>query len=344
MRKILRNLALITILALGIVACGKDEITTTTFSGKGTSESPYLITKEGNLTYISQQVQGGNTYEGEYFKLAANINLENISWTPIGTNDSCYFAGTFDGDIYTISNLLIDSSDEDYQGLFGYVSGATIKNLTLDNASVKGVNYVGAICGYMTSLSSVENCGVINSYVTASSRFVAGLVGCANESSTITDCYNTADVVGNDYYVAGIVGQTDSNISGCYNTGLIDGSSGDYYMGGITGCASSSSSVSDCYNTGTVKGGSEVGGIAGYAVSSKVIDCYNTGDIEGSGSYVGGLVGYAYSCPITNCYNTGSVKSNSISVGGIVGRKYSNSPVKLATALVLLREVLVLVA
>lgn len=104
-----------------------------------------------NDTYVYVQAQSGD-YSGAYFKLADNIpSVGNI--TPIGSNTHS-FAGNFDGNKKTISGLNINKSGN-YIGLFGYVSGATIKDLTV-NGSVKGSQYVGGVVGYALN-STIEN-------------------------------------------------------------------------------------------------------------------------------------------------------------------------------------------
>lgn len=104
-----------------------------------------------NDTYVYVQAQSGD-YSGAYFKLADNIpSVGNI--TPIGSNTHS-FAGNFDGNKKTISGLNINKSGN-YIGLFGYVSGATIKDLTV-NGSVKGSSNVGGVVGYALN-STIEN-------------------------------------------------------------------------------------------------------------------------------------------------------------------------------------------
>ena len=57
-------------------------------SGEGTEESPYLISDGAELMYFAQQVNGGNSYEGEYILLEENIDMDMFNngktWTPIG--------------------------------------------------------------------------------------------------------------------------------------------------------------------------------------------------------------------------------------------------------------------
>lgn len=84
---------------------------------------------------------------------SAEFNIQN-NWTPIG-NSGHNFQGVFDGNGKTI-NLTINS-DSGLQGLFGQVSGATIKNLTLKGyVHSEGTN-VGLIAG-TSSYSTFVNC------------------------------------------------------------------------------------------------------------------------------------------------------------------------------------------
>lgn len=136
----------------------------------GSPRNPYVIGKKEQLTrlssivggtsalnstksdtYVYVQAQSGD-YSGAYFKLADNIpSVGNI--TPIGSNTHS-FAGNFDGNKKTISGLNISVAGNNV-GLFGYISGATIKNLTV-NGSVKGSSNVGGVVGYALN-STIEN-------------------------------------------------------------------------------------------------------------------------------------------------------------------------------------------
>ena len=101
--------------------------------------------------------------------LFADIDLDDLgvdgsgsNWSAIGTNqETDKFQGTIDGNGFTISNLKINKTEESAQGLFGYTSGATIKNIVLENAKVAGNHHVGALIG-RSYASTIENCTVPN--------------------------------------------------------------------------------------------------------------------------------------------------------------------------------------
>lgn len=136
----------------------------------GSPRNPYVIGKKEQLTrlssivggtsalnstksdtYVYVQAQSGD-YSGAYFKLADNIpSVGNI--TPIGSNTHP-FKGNFDGNNKAISGLNISVAGNNV-GLFGYISGATIKYLTV-NGSVKGLSNVGGVVGYALN-STIEN-------------------------------------------------------------------------------------------------------------------------------------------------------------------------------------------
>lgn len=138
----------------------------------GSESNPYIIGTRDQLVTLSNIVRGATnatnswytsdvykyvkgtiaSYGGAYFKLARSIpNVGNI--TPIGTISNV-FAATFDGNNNTLSGLNISVAGNNV-GLFGYISGATIKKLTV-NGSVKGSQYVGGVVGYALN-STIEN-------------------------------------------------------------------------------------------------------------------------------------------------------------------------------------------
>ncbi len=221
---------------------------------------------------------------------------EGVSWTPIGNSYNNAYTGTFNGDGHTISGLYIDSSDNDYKGLFGYLSTDGYNTGTVQNLSVSG---------------SVKG-----------NRYVGGVVG--RNGGRITDCAFSGSVSGK-ISVGGVVGgNSGSNgvVENCYNTGTVTGTRTDDYLGGVGGVVGyNSGTVKNCYNTGKVTGSadsSDVGGVVGWNGSGSVENCYNTGSVTSSGNYVGGVAGYN-SGTVENCYNTGTV-SDGITSGGVVGQ------------------------
>ena len=252
--------------------------------GTGTADDPYQIATAEELWDFAELVNGtdGNSADpGAHAKLMNDINLseicgenvdgQSVSWTPIG-NEAHRYTGTFDGDGHTISGLYIDSSDNDYKGLFGYLSTdgnntGTVKDLSV-SGSVKGDWYVGGVVG--RNGGNVINCTFSGSV--SGNIYVGGVVG--QNGGTVENCYNTGSVSGNS--VGGVVGYNSSTVENCYNTGTVN-VSGNGYVGGVVGLNDgSSSTVENCYNTGTVTGTDDyVGGVVGdNGGNGNVTDCY----------------------------------------------------------------------
>ena len=217
----------------------------------------YQIATAEELRAFAEKVNDGETTANAI--LTANIDLNNQPWYPIGTNSNKY-TGTFDGNGHTISGLYIDS-DDDYQGLFGYVSG-TVKDLSV-SGSVKGNDYVGGVVGWNDG--SVINCAFSGSV--SGSDHVGGVVG--DNGGTVENCYNTGSVSGVSP-VGGVVGQNSGSVKNCYNIGEVSGN----YVGGVVGY--NDGNVENCYNTGKVTGSSDysfIGGVVGYNITT-VTGCY----------------------------------------------------------------------
>jgi uncharacterized repeat protein (TIGR02543 family) len=299
-----------------------DESIASSFAGgNGTPGDPYRISTAAQLAYLAQEVNGGETYTDAHFTLTNNLDLDRHEWTAIGTDYTYSFKGSFDGKNHVIYWLVINKSDTDHQGLFGFLDGAKVSNLGLEDVAIVGQSFVGGIAGYVSGNGSIENC---YSTGAVSGTTVGGIAGYVFIGS-IEDCYSTGTVSGSSA-VGGIAGNVFiGSISGSYSTGTVSGE-GDY-TGGIAGYVGGGGIVENCYSTGTVSGeGSYTGGIAGYVGGNSggggtIDNCYSTGTVSGSNA-VGGIAGFVGgNGSIENCYSTGAV-SGEIWVGGIVGEVY----------------------
>lgn len=70
--------------------------------GQGTTESPFLITTAQQLMDIKNNLTA-------YYRLEADIDLQGISWIPLG-NTSLPFKGTLDGNDHVIRNLTVTAT------------------------------------------------------------------------------------------------------------------------------------------------------------------------------------------------------------------------------------------
>ncbi|HEY9033773.1 MAG TPA: GLUG motif-containing protein, partial [Pseudomonadales bacterium] len=237
-------------------------------------------------------LQGMNGDLTGHYVLGANVDASaTAGWdsgaglVPIG-NDTALFTGTFDGLGHTITGLVINRSDTDYVGLFGYLSGATIRNIGMVDGTVSGHDYVGILAG-------------------GSDPFFDGF--------TLSNAYATGDVSGNQY-LGGLVGVNAGAINNTYARATVTGGASSYAVGGLAGRAAM---INDAYATGNVTGSGAVGGLAGLAITTG--NAYATGNVSGMGGAdgVGGLIGIAGT--VSNAYATGNVTSSNWSTGGLVG-------------------------
>jgi len=126
------------------------------WDGSGTSGDPYQIKTVDDLIELADNVYYGDSYAGTFFKLVNPLNLNDVSWFPIG-DFVMPFSGNFNGNNLKISNLYIyDVSLEDV-GLFGYVKNGNIENLVVENGDITGLYYVGGVVGSLDG-GSVKQC------------------------------------------------------------------------------------------------------------------------------------------------------------------------------------------
>ena len=239
----------------------------------------YEIADEADLERLAAYVNSGHNASGKRFKQTAAITM-TAEHTAIG-NSNNYFEGTYDGANLTITDLTINKPYSNYQGLFGYVSSATIKNVKLVNCNITGDQCIGGIVGRASgsssSKSNIENCHVSGTIaaITTDAEGHGGIVGSAYYA-TITGCTVTGTVsttVENKFY-GGIVGYaTYTTITSCENAASISGNGGNH--GGIVGYLRENiSNCTKCLNTGTVEGTSSIGGVIGYFYSGSYSQCY----------------------------------------------------------------------
>ncbi|MDR1456091.1 MAG: T9SS type A sorting domain-containing protein [Tannerella sp.] len=273
--------------------------------GSGTAANPYLISSKAHLEELAITVNGGATYSGFHFRLAAD--LTGIT-TVIGNTSASPFSGTFDGDGYTVA-LNIHINDDGYAGLFGCLAGATVKNtgvsgsIGFDDTDGTYAFSLGGICGSANGcmFSHCHNAGDISASVSSYSASSAGGICGYSNYTAIDNCYNTGSISVSAPSAGGICGQSDAAVIGnCYNTGHI---SAPYNAGGI--CGKGDGTVSNCYNLGniyaSVRSYSYAGGICG--IDGTVSNCYNAGNISASASvssHAGGICGY--NGIIRNCF------------------------------------------
>ena len=312
--------------------------------GYDPSTGNMTIDSIGDLMAFAAMVNGGNDFQNRTVTLESDLTLFG-EWTPIGdgtrsdnTITGNVFRGTFDGQGNTISGMTISTHSEEGVGLFAYLVGGTVKNLTLSNPSITTTQEsTGAVVGAMSNGAQIIGVHVKSGSVNGTEG-VGGIVGRVLSSGSVTDCSNSATVEATVYNAGGIAGAAYYNnvsmtISGCTNDGIVKSAQ---CAGGIVGLCSGA--VTGCTNNGEVTGnGTSIGGIVGEQQNSgSVTDSTNKGAVTNTSTAygTGGVIGWVrYSgdksyypdksiITISNAKNCGDVDSEGTGVGGIVGMVY----------------------
>ncbi len=281
-------------------------------AGSGTEQDPCRIGSKEELELFKMQVNrygrtdlcavltsdivmnsGTFNADGRYTP-AAGETARGVY--PIGSETQPY-TGTFDGGGYTIRGLCVarrgyydgeSFAAANYTGLFGGLSGATVKNLTV-TGYVDGRFYVGGIAGYADDTTKLLNCRSECIVVSGKSthpyasdpesviRYAGGIVG--YNAGSVTACCNAGTVTGIDS-VGGITGGGPGTVSDCYNVGAVTASGQN--AGGIAG---NGGTVAYSYNVGAVTGGAEI------ANNAAVNDCCFLGAAgQTAGAFADGTV------------------------------------------------------
>ena len=262
----------------------------------GTKDTVYEISNAGQLYWFADKVNNDNATYGSANAvltedIVVNENLLDsldydadgkvtngesfIGWACIGwagwvgqDSVSNQYNGTFDGQNHTVSGLYFNDAGKYNFGLFGVVHND----------------------------GSVSNVGVVDSCF-----YCYGDVGgvCGISYGTISNCYNTGRVSGNNANVGGVCGTSYGTITNCYNTGAV--SSNSSRVGGV--CGDNNEKISNCYNTGTVSGATAVGGVSGRNVNI-ITNCYNVGTVRATDNNpnVGGVCGYCWGSKTIESY------------------------------------------
>ncbi|MBR4775163.1 MAG: hypothetical protein IK008_03605 [Bacteroidales bacterium] len=300
--------------------------------GNGSQASPWRIETVQDLADMADFTSAGDThFNTDYYRQTADIDYAGGYHEAIGNSNSTpsYFKGTYEGNGYKVSNLVIRNQQTDKAvGFFGYLdSAAHVDGLVLENATVNSTTWnngtvVGCIQGSSTVV--VENCVVTGGSVTSNNTDNGGICG-KQMSGTIRNCTYQGTVTGTasaKHRVGGIAGQVcaaGALVEGCHFDGTASGACGN--VGGIVGSMYGSAFVKGCSASAAtvVEGGSvsdngiNIGGIVGYIdnrTGGAVENCEFPGTVKGHYYEVGGIVGRDQGLVIRSCTFSGSVSSD----------------------------------
>jgi len=197
----------------------------------------YVIENGDDLAWFAGLVNEGSTGAGA--RLAADINLDGVAFTPIGT-DANRYNGTFDGQGHRIKNLSNNT------GVFGYVSGAStdtwIKNLIIDSScSFVSTGTVAALAANTKGSGAIIHMhNIVNeANVSTSGQNASALIGTNGDNSQfdIQNCVNTGDITStSNAPYAGVVAawmgvNGNTVVKNIINLGTITGYNGSNRMG-----------------------------------------------------------------------------------------------------------------
>ncbi len=215
-----------------------------------------------DLLEFAADVNGGEDYAGLTVTLDADLTLNTgvlddslalnsgsfVAWEPIGTSQHP-FRGVFEGNGHTISGLYANDGDKAYQGLFGVIEGAEVRNVTVAD-----------------SWFSVKECA-------------GPVVGCARQRSVIDGCVSKGCAVYTKVRSGGIVGWTDH--SDVYNCEAYVLCSSERCCGGIVGDVYSDGKIYNCSVEGKVLGNNLCCGITGGSTAADLQNCLCIAAVEG---------------------------------------------------------------
>jgi len=205
-----------------------------TNGGSGTLASPYTISNATDLRTLQQLNVLGIFSKNVYFQMTQNIAYSGAALLPIGNEDYPFYS-QFDGNGYTISNLVVNGANTNDIGMFGYVAmGGTVKNFILQAPTINVLpNDTGSVT-YAPTTNPMEailatpatNMGTLTFYNTTPARFTVPrttIVG--TDGATYDIIYTSTDtsllsyVASTGYWTTGI--PDTSNPSNLFSVQLV---------------------------------------------------------------------------------------------------------------------------
>ena len=197
----------------------------------------YLIENEANLAWFSDSIYRAGGTSTLNAKLTKSLDLDGKLFMPIAAGmGRTQYAGIFDGNGFTISNLYIDAAkiaevknascsesivrcNAQNTAFIAVMSGGEVKNLNFENLYITASASAGEILGDQQPVSvggivawqtggTIEGCSVTGKILTSGNgNAVGGLVGNA-WNGTIKNSLSTVSIFasGNETYVGGVAG------------------------------------------------------------------------------------------------------------------------------------------
>ncbi len=214
-----------------------------TLIGTGTQADPFIIDTAERFAkmasmpikdayyLVTEDIRLNNASSSEWYK-GSGLNVWGEDFPAFNANVSGY--NSDDRKNITVYGLYNPSvGAKEYGGLFPTVtSGASIKNITIDNAYFAGTqatknksgSTIGAVVGGIVSGSSniiVSGCMVESGVIINNSDIAGGIIGSAAGAGVVSDCASKIKFKGKIALSGGLVAQADGvcNIMTSYSVG-----------------------------------------------------------------------------------------------------------------------------
>ncbi|HEC1722341.1 TPA: filamentous hemagglutinin N-terminal domain-containing protein [Campylobacter coli] len=221
---------------------------------------------KGFAKLVNEGIFGELKFKDVY--LGKDIDFAGASTiNPVGFGNG--FVGNFYGNNHTLSNIQIDVADKTYVGLFGYIKGGSVQNLTIDGLQFPkyafSYKYLGGLAGHIEngtfnniSLKNLGNIGV--------AKYAGGFAGQINGGDFSSIILSNIESIYGKNNGGGFVGYTTGNTT----------------FDGI--------SLKDIR---FIKSGVFTGGFAGMTQGNVIFENIVLNDLEEiSGSHAGGFAGW----------------------------------------------------
>ena len=255
----------------------------------------YEVSSVAVLKLLAGKVNNGEDYfEGKTIKLGADIDLEGVEWTPIGSAYKDHgFMGNFDGNGKTIKNLQMTNLAPDtdgyvYAGLFGVTEGTDkdnsnfIKNLTIENVNIQTNGHIVAAAIAYPYYTKLENITVKGNVNIKGGDYTSGVLAYTRrcvDANNITIAANDGSSIEGKSTVGGVISdiQMNGGLTANYSNFAASGLTikANQLVGGIAGIISNQT-----LNGATVKNVTIVGGDARTGIVTGSYDGdYNVTDV-----------------------------------------------------------------
>lgn len=250
------------------------------------------------LAFANIVNSGKDSYAGKTVVLTADIDLNNVAWTPVGNWDYT-FDGNFNGQGHKIMNLNMSddtaANDYAYLGFFGITANNTIENVVFENVTVNSNGQIVAAAIAYPYYTTVKNITVCGDIAINGGNYTAGVLAYTRHcivASNLTVDGNDGSYITGAQVVGGVI--SDIQINGAYTADYSNFSAsnltitGTKMVGGISGiiCKQTLNGAT-VENVELVCSDARVGIISGCVDSKPAINNAKYSKVTGTTSIVG---------------------------------------------------------